>query len=207
LIATVAAWITSTISTLGYGGIVVLMAIESACIPLPSEIIMPFAGYLASIGRFSLWGVALAGAIGCNLGSLIAYWVGAWGGRRFIDRWGRYVLLTHDDIVIAERFFARFGSAAIFVGRLLPMVRTFIALPAGIARMPQALFHLLTFAGSFIWCYLLAYIGAQLGQRWDSDPRLRDVLHQFDIVVVLLALAAIGVFLWHKLGRSARARS
>jgi membrane protein DedA with SNARE-associated domain len=206
LIATVAAWITSTISTLGYGGIVVLMTIESACLPLPSEIIMPFAGYLASIGRFSLVGVAFAGAIGCNLGSLVAYWVGATGGRRFIDRWGRYVLLTHDDIVIAERFFARFGSAAIFIGRLLPMVRTFIALPAGIARMAQVPFHLLTFIGSFIWCYALAYIGARLGQRWDSDPRLRDLFHQFDVVVVLVALAVIGFFVWHKLGRSARAR-
>ncbi len=201
MIALLAAWITAVISAGGYGGVAVLMAVESACVPLPSEVIMPFAGYLVSAGRFSLWAVALAGAIGCNLGSTVAYWIGATGGRRFVDRFGGWVLLDHHDLDQAERFFARFGTPAVLIGRLLPVVRTFIALPAGMARMRQAPFQLYTFLGSFVWCYALAFVGEQLGRRWDSDPRLRAVMHQFDLVVVLAVLAAAGWFVWHKLRR------
>lgn len=201
MIELLAAWITAAISAGGYGGVAALMAIESACIPLPSELIMPFAGYLTSVGRFSLWGVALAGAIGCNIGSTIAYWIGATGGRRFVDRYGRWILFDHGDLDQAERFFARFGTPAVLIGRLLPVVRTFIALPAGMARMRQAPFQIYTFVGSFIWCYALAYVGEQLGRRWDSDPRLRAVMHQFHLVVAVVVLAAVALFLWHKLGR------
>lgn len=201
MIATLATWITATISTGGYAGVAALMALESACIPLPSEIIMPFAGYLASTGRFSLWGVALAGAVGCNIGSTAAYWVGSSGGRRFVDRWGRWVLLERDDLERAERFFARFGPPAVLVGRLLPVVRTFIALPAGMARMRLMPFQLYTFAGSFVWCYVLAYIGEELGKRWDSDPRLQALMHRFHLIVLAGVLAAIGWFAWHKLRR------
>jgi len=201
LIGLLAAWITAAISAGGYGGVAALMAIESACIPLPSELIMPFAGYLTSVGRFSLWGVALAGAIGCNIGSTLAYWIGATGGRRFVDRYGRWILLDHGDLDQAERFFARFGTPAVLIGRLLPVVRTFIALPAGMARMRQAPFQIYTFVGSFIWCYALAYVGEQLGRRWDGDPRLRAVMHQFHLVVAVVLLAAAALFLWHKLGR------
>ncbi|TLU73591.1 DedA family protein [Lichenicoccus roseus] len=180
------------------------MALESACIPLPSEVIMPFAGYLTSTGRFSLLGVALAGAIGCNIGSTVAYWIGATGGRRFVDRYGGWVLLDHHDLDVAERFFARFGTPAVLIGRVLPVVRTFIALPAGMARMRQLPFQLYTFVGSFVWCYALAKVGDQLGRRWDSDPRLRAVMHQFQLVVLVVLLAAIGLFLWHKLRRRRR---
>ncbi len=201
MIGLLAAWITAAISAGGYGGVAALMAIESACIPLPSELIMPFAGYLTSVGRFSLWGVALAGAIGCNIGSTLAYWIGATGGRRFVDRYGRWILLDHGDLDQAERFFARFGTPAVLIGRLLPVVRTFIALPAGMARMRQAPFQIYTFVGSFIWCYALAYVGEQLGRRWDGDPRLRAVMHQFHLVVAVVLLAAAALFLWHKLGR------
>ena len=201
MIELLAAWITAAISAGGYAGVAALMAIESACIPLPSELIMPFAGYLTSVGRFSLLGVALAGAIGCNLGSTIAYWIGATGGRRFVDRYGRWILLDHGDLDRAERFFARFGTPAVLIGRLLPVVRTFIALPAGMARMRQAPFQIYTFVGSFIWCYALAYVGEQLGRRWETDPRLRAVMHQFHLVVAVVVLAAVALFLWHKLGR------
>ena len=162
---------------------------------------MPFAGYLASTGRFTLWGVALAGAIGCNIGSTAAYWVGAAGGRLVVDRWGRWVLLDRDDLERAERFFARFGALAMLIGRLLPVVRTFLALPAGMAHMRQVPFQLYTFVGSFVWCYALAYFGFRLGQRWDSDPWLRGVMHQFDLIVITVILAAIGWFVWHKLRR------
>ena len=201
MIETLATWIATAISASGYAGVAALMALESACIPLPSEVIMPFAGYLASTGRFTLWGVALAGAIGCNIGSTAAYWVGAAGGRRFVDRWGRWVLLDRDDLERAERFFARFGALAMLIGRLLPVVRTFLALPAGMAHMRQVPFQLYTFVGSFVWCYALAYFGFRLGQRWDSDPWLRGVMHQFDLVVITVTLAAIVWFVWHKLRR------
>ena len=193
------------ISAGGYGGIALLMALESACIPLPSEVIMPFAGYLTSTGRFSLLAVALAGAVGCNVGSTIAYWIGATGGRSFVDRYGGWVLLDHHDLDQAERFFGRFGTVAVLIGRLLPVVRTFIALPAGMARMRQAPFQLYTFVGSFVWCYVLAYVGEQLGRRWDSDPRLRALMHQFQLVVLMVLLAAAGLFVWHKLHRRRRA--
>ncbi len=196
MLAILAAWITAAISAGGYAGIALLMALESACLPLPSEIIMPFAGYLASTGRFSLALTALAGAIGCNLGSAVAYWVGSRGGRPWIERWGPRLLIQPRDLARADRFFARFGPVAVLVARLLPVVRTFIALPAGIVRMRLLPFHLYTFAGSFVWCYALAAIGFQLGERWDSDPRLRGVLHQFDFAIVLLGAAAVAWFVW-----------
>jgi membrane protein DedA with SNARE-associated domain len=196
------AWIVSVISAGGYAGILALMAIESACIPLPSELIMPFAGYLVSTGQLSLIGVAVAGAIGCNIGSTIAYAIGAWAGRPAIERWGRFVLLTGEDIDRAQRFFERFGSIAVFAGRLLPVVRTFIALPAGFAHMSMWKFQLYTFAGSLIWCLALAWLGQQLGIQWDTNPSVKAAFHNADIVVVVLLVLAIGWFVWHRLRRS-----
>jgi len=180
------------ISAGGYAGIVVLMALESACLPLPSEIIMPFAGYLVSTGRFSLVLAATAGALGCNVGSAIAYWVGARGGRPLAERWGRFVLIDRTELDRVDRFFARFGGTAVFVGRLLPGIRTFIALPAGIARMQLVPFHIYTFVGSWPWCFGLAYVGLVLGERWNSDPTLRNAMRASEVVLagVLLCLAA-----------------
>jgi membrane protein DedA with SNARE-associated domain len=196
IIAPLAAFIIWTISSLGYAGIVVLMAIESACIPLPSEIIMPFSGYLVATGRFELVWVATAGALGCNLGSTVAYWVGSYGGRRFIEKWGAYILMSRRDLELADRFFARYGSATVFISRLLPVIRTFIALPAGIARMPQAKFQIYTFLGSWPWCFALAYIGMKLGEHWESDPTLRDFLHRFDAVIVGAIALGFGWYVW-----------
>jgi membrane protein DedA with SNARE-associated domain len=196
IIAPLAAFIIWTISSLGYGGIVVLMAIESACIPLPSEIIMPFSGYLVSTGRFELVWVATAGALGCNLGSTIAYWVGSYGGRRFIEKYGAYILMSRRDLELADRFFHRYGSATVFISRLLPVIRTFIALPAGIARMPQAKFQIYTFLGSWPWCFALAYIGMKLGEHWESDPTLRDFLHRFDALIVGTVVLGFAWYVW-----------
>ena len=140
--------ITRIIAATGYAGVLLLMAIESACIPLPSEVVMPFAGSLVAGGRFSLVGLATAGALGCYLGSTVAYLVGVRAGRPAVERFGRCVLLTADDLEWSARFFARYGGGAVFVARLLPVVRTFIALPAGMARMPAIRFQLYTFAGS-----------------------------------------------------------
>jgi membrane protein DedA with SNARE-associated domain len=191
LLAWLATVIVAVISATGLLGIALLMAVESACIPLPSEIIMPFAGYLVSTGRFSLFLVATAGALGCNLGSTVAYVVGYRGGRPLIERWGSYILMNHKDLERAESFFARFGSLAVFIARLLPVVRTFIALPAGIARMPQLKFQIYTFLGSWPWCFALAWIGYRLGQAWESDPRLHSVMHRLDLVVVLTVVLAV----------------
>lgn len=188
LIAAVGSFIINTISALGYAGVVILMALESAGIPLPSEIIMPFSGYLALTGRFTLFGAALAGAVGCLVGSLGAYWVSAAGGRRLLERYGRYVLISQHDLAMADRWFARWGGAAVFVGRLLPVVRTYISFPAGIARVGLWRFSLYTFIGSLIWTYLLAWIGLRLGERWAS---IRRAFEGFEVLIVLVLLAGI----------------
>ena len=187
-------WITAVISHGGYVGVALLMAIESACVLLPSEVILPFAGYLVHTGRFQLFWVATAGAVGCNLGSAVAYGVGAWGGRPALERYGRYILLNEHDLERATQFFLRFGAITVFLGRLLPVIRTFIALPAGIARMPQGRFHLYTFLGSWPWCFALAYLGMRLGQAWDTDPRLKHALHRLDAVIFIACLAAAAWF-------------
>ena len=186
--------IISVISKMGYSGIVLLMGIESACIPLPSEVIMPFSGYLVSTGRFNLIWVAVAGAAGCNLGSLVAYAVGAWGGRPLAEKYGRWILDSRHDLEMADRFFARYGDWAVFLARLLPVVRTFIALPAGIARMNFLRFNIYTFLGSFPWCLGLAYVGYKLGPRW---PILREYFHRFDLVIGVIVVAAAAWFIFN----------
>ncbi len=196
ILAVLASFIIATISASGYAGIAFLMAIESACIPLPSEIIMPFSGYLVHTGQLKLFWVATAGAIGCNLGSVIAYWIGAIGGRPFIGKYGRFVLLNQHDLDRAEHFFQRYGGITVFIGRLLPIVRTFIALPAGIAKMPRLRFHLYTFLGSWPWCYALAYVGMKLGQAWETDPRFKETYHRYHIAMELIILAGVIWFVW-----------
>ncbi len=199
LIGHLADWITSFIGSAGYFGVALLMAIESACIPLPSEIIMPFAGYMVWAGWLNLWWVATAGAIGCNLGSIPAYAAGKYGGRAFILKYGRFVLMTADELDRAEHFFARFGGGAVLIGRLLPLIRSFIAFPAGMARMNQFRFHVYTFIGSWPWCFALALIGKHLGAAWDSDPRLRNAFHSMDAVIMVAIVVAVGLFLWQRM--------
>jgi membrane protein DedA with SNARE-associated domain len=196
IISAIAGFITHFIQATHYAGVAILMAIESACIPLPSEIIMPFAGYVLGTTTGKLLLVATAGAIGCNLGSIPPYWVGAWGGRPAVERFGRYILLNTHDLDRAEKFFASYGGGAVLIGRLLPVVRTFIALPAGIAKMPQLRFHLYTFLGSWPWCYALAFVGMKLGDRWDSDPRFKEIFHRFHLAVELVLVAGVIWFVW-----------
>lgn len=197
----VSTWIIHVISIAGYGGVALLMAIESACIPLPSEVIMPFAGALtvASVAAtharepLNLWAVAVAGAIGCNLGSVVAYFVGAWLGRPFLEktRWVRFFVTPH-ELERVDRWFDSRGPIVVFVARLLPVVRTFIALPAGIARMRQAKFHVYTFVGSLPWCLMLAYVGRWAGANW-QEAGLGKWLHRLDFVIVL---AIVGGAVW-----------
>jgi membrane protein DedA with SNARE-associated domain len=204
LIASLGEFIVHFISSAGYAGVMLLMAIESACIPLPSEVIMTFSGALtiASIAAryhhapLTLLWVATWGAIGCNVGSVLAYEAGRYGGRRFINRWGRLILLNAHDLDRAEHFFKRFGDITVLVARLLPVVRTFIALPAGIAKMPRLRFHIYTFVGSWPWCFVLAYVGMRLGERWETDPRLKVWFHRFDALIIVGLFAAIAWFVW-----------
>jgi membrane protein DedA with SNARE-associated domain len=198
ILAALSAFIISVISSMGYSGIVLLMAIESACIPLPSEVIMPFSGYLVSQGRFNLWWVATAGAIGCNLGSVVAYELGYFGGRPLVERFGRWIWISRHELELADRFFGRYGNLAVFISRLLPVIRTFIALPAGVARMPRIPFHIYTFLGSWPWCLGLAYVGQVLGEQWDKDPRLKEWFHRLDAVIAVVLLAGIIWFVWSR---------
>ena len=186
IIEMLALWIQGVISSVGYIGVAGLMAIESACIPLPSEVIMPFAGSLIPSGRFTLFGAGLAGAVGCVIGSIPAYYAGALGGRPLILRYGRYILLSHEHLNWADKFFAKSGDIAVFIARLLPVVRTFIAFPAGVAKMPMGRFIVYTFAGSLPWCIGLAWIGMKLGEHIDE---LKPWFHRFDAVIVAVGLA------------------
>jgi membrane protein DedA with SNARE-associated domain len=191
IIEIVSGFIIATISALGYSGVVLLMAIESACIPLPSEIIMPFSGYLVSTGELNLWGVSIAGAVGCVLGSLVAYWVGMYGGRPLIEKYGRYILLSRHDLDIADRWFEKRGEIIVFVSRLLPAIRTFIAFPAGVARMNLTKFIIYTFAGSLPWCLGLAYVGQKLGEQWNKDDTLKTWFHRFDFVIGIIGVVLV----------------
>jgi len=169
------------------------MAIESACIPLPSEIIMPFSGYLVWKGEMSLILVTLAGAVGNVIGSWAAYGMGVYGGRPFIERYGRYVLLSKGELERSELWFAKYGDAAIFFSRLLPVIRTFISLPAGIAKMNLTRFTLYTFVGSIPWCFGLAYIGVTFGEHWDI---LGPYFQKFSFLIGIGLAALVAFFVW-----------
>jgi len=179
-----------------YTLVFLLMAVQSACIPIPSEVIMPFAGAQLAHSQMDLIWLATLAALASNLGSIPAYWVGAWGGRPMVERYGRYLLLSHRDLALADRFFERFGSVAVLIGRMLPIVRTFIAFPAGVAKMNQLRFHIYTFIGSWPWCYALAYIGMKLGDKWQTDPRFKEVFHRFHVGVELVIVAGFVWFVW-----------
>lgn len=185
------------ISSLGYGGVILLMAIESANIPLPSEIIMPFSGFLVAQGAFNLWLVGLAGAVGCVVGSIFSYGLGAWGGRPLVEKYGKYIFVSHHDLDLTDRWFQKHGEVTVFVGRLLPVVRTFISFPAGIAKMNFGRFVIYSFLGSFPWTLALAYIGQKMGENWE---KIRVYFHGFDWVILILIV--LGIVWW--IGRHIR---
>jgi membrane protein DedA with SNARE-associated domain len=166
-----------------YAVVFVLMAVQSACIPIPSEVIMPFAGAALAHGQLDLILLATLASLASNLGSIPAYWVGAKGGRPMVERYGSWLLLSRRDLDRVDHFFAHYGSIAVLAGRMLPIIRTFIAFPAGVAKMNQVRFHIYTFVGSWPWCYALAYIGMRLGDAWDTDPRFKEIFHRFHLGV------------------------
>lgn len=194
----------------GYIGVLLAMAIESAMVPLPSELILPYAGFLVSDtsqiepltrGPWSFWIVAIVATIGNTLGSLIAYAIGAYGGRPFLERYGRYLLIRPHEIELADRFFEKYGNATVFIGRLLPIVRTFISFPAGVARMPIGPFIIYSTAGAFIWSILLVYAGTVLGAHWVD---IRHALQPFDLGIAVGVVAAVLGFIWWRLGMPGR---
>jgi membrane protein DedA with SNARE-associated domain len=199
-------FLTNLYDAVGYVGVMVAMAIESAMIPLPSELILPFAGFQVSNpvaiekltnSPWNFWIVVIAATIGNTIGSLIAYAIGAWGGRPFLERYGKYLLIRHHEIELAEHFFQRYGSATAFFSRLLPVVRTFISFPAGVARMDLRKFIIYSTAGAFIWSAVLVQLGVMLGQNW---TQIREALQPFDLLIAVVVFVLIGLFIWWRIG-------
>ncbi|RJO60761.1 DedA family protein [candidate division WS5 bacterium] len=178
----------SMIESIGYFGVFLAMAIESACVPLPSEIIMPFAGYLVYKGEFNFWLVAAVGALGNLAGSLAAYYIGRWGGLPLVEKYGKYFLISHHDIVLAHRWFEKHGKSTVFFTRMMPVVRTFISLPAGVSEMNVKTFSLYTFLGALPWSIALTYIGMKLGENWNT---LGDYFHKADLAIGLVLVIGL----------------
>ncbi|RDV84072.1 DedA family protein [Ammonifex thiophilus] len=183
------------LSLTGYWGIAVGMAIESCNIPLPSEIILPFGGFLAYQGKITFWEAVLAGTLGGTVGSVISYYLGLKGGRPFLERYGHYLWISPRELAVAEAWFARYGEATVFFTRLLPVIRTFISFPAGIARMNLMRFIIYTFLGSLPWSMILTYLGFRLGEHWEE---VKVWLHKYDVAVLVLAVLALGWYWGHK---------
>jgi membrane protein DedA with SNARE-associated domain len=203
-------FLNSLYGAVGYLGVMVAMAIESAMIPLPSELILPYAGFLVSDpsqiepltgGTWNFWIVVVAATIGNTLGSLIAYAIGAYGGRPFLERYGRYLLIRPHEIELADGFFAKHGAATVFIGRLLPIVRTFISFPAGVARMPLGKFVVYSTGGAFLWSMLLVYAGTVLGANW---VQIRETLQPFDLAIAVAVVLLVVGFIWWRLGMPGR---
>ena len=194
----------------GYASVVLLMAVQLACIPIPSEVILPLAGValVHTLGmtqmqvQMQLVLLATVASLASNLGSIPAYWVGARGGRPMVERYGRWLLLSQRDLDRVDHFFAHYGSITVLVGRMLPIIRTFIAFPAGVAKMNQVRFHIYTFVGSWPWCYALAYVGVRLGVSWNSNPQFKETFHRFHLGVEgVLAVGVVWFLVSHWKGR------
>lgn len=200
MLETVFMWVVNLLAPLGYWGIALGMALESACIPLPSEIVLPFGGFLAASGKITFTEAVLAGQLGGLFGSIVAYMVGKYGGRGLLERYGKYVLISKHEMDVADRWFAEKGELTVSFSRLLPGVRTFISLPAGVAGMNFGRFLFYSFLGMLPWSILFTYGGYVLGENWHM---VREYLHKFDLVIIVALVAAVGWFIWYKLRRKA----
>lgn len=188
--------IIKTIGAFGYFGVALLMGLESAAIPIPSEVIMPFAGFLASQGRMTLLGAALAGAVGSVVGSWAIYELARYGGRPLLEKYGKYIFIHKSHLESTDRFFQRYGLWATFIGRMLPVFRTYISIPAGIAGINLKKFLMLCFIGSFIWSYLFALLGMKLGEHWD---KIKDYMHYISIGILIVVIVLIARWFWKNL--------
>lgn len=193
ILAGLVAWIEGVISAMGPAGIALLMAIESCNIPLPSEAVLPFAGFLVSKGVLNFHMAAIAGAVGCVLGSIPSYYFGYFGGRKFFEKYGKYLLVSKKDLDEADKWVDKYGDWAFFLCRMLPVIRTFISLPAGILKARKRTFFTLTFLGSLIWSYVLVYVGLKLGEHLD---RLKSIWHKFDAVIIVACVILGGIYIW-----------
>lgn len=191
-------FVTYLISSFGYAGVFFAMALESALIPLPSEIILPFTGYMVYRGDFDLWTATIAATSGNLFGAMVAYYIGVWGGRPFVERYGKYFLINERELAWTDRLFAKHGEVTVLIGRMLPIVRTFISLPAGIARMNPFKMGLYTVLGALPWCFMLIVVGKKLGENWNS---LKPYFHRFDTVIAVLIILGLAYWLWHRLRR------
>lgn len=194
ILAPIIAFIESIVSALGPFGVALLMAIESCNIPLPSEAILPFAGYLVSKGEFSIHEAAIFGAVGCILGSIPSYYIGYFGGRPFIEKYGKWFFVSKKDLEMADKWQEKYGNFSFFICRMLPVVRTFISLPAGILKANIWKFTLYTFLGSLIWSYPLVYVGIKLGEHTEI---IKHYLHEFDAVVIIACIVLFALYLKH----------
>jgi membrane protein DedA with SNARE-associated domain len=198
--------VTEIFQTIGWGGVWGIMGLESANIPIPSEVTMPLAGWLlvqaqGGTAWESIWLGGLIGALGCTTGSLLSYWLGAWGGRPLLERYGKYLMINQHDLEVADKWFDRWGDATAFFSRLLPIVRTFISFPAGVSRTKLLPFTIYTFVGSFLWCGALAYGGFYFGSRWEE---LRAFMRPFDIPIAIILVAGLVFYLYHHIRRGVR---
>lgn len=191
IISVLAIWATQVISWLGYPGLTLAMALESMIVPLPSELVMPFAGFLVAQGKFNFYLVILFSVLGSIIGSFISYYMGYYGGNRLVLKWGKYLLLDEDDLKKTEKWFSRRGELTILIGRFIPVVRHLISIPAGIGKMDLKKFAIYTAIGAGIWNTILAWVGLILGKNWDS---LRKYSEKFSIIVAILLLAAFAYF-------------
>ena len=192
---TLSAFVIAVIEQLGYGGVFIGMTLESTGLPLPSEIIMAFAGYVVWEGQLTLLGITLAGTLGCLTGSLVAYGIGAYGGRPLLERYGKYVLIRKNELDRGEQWFAKHGESAVFISRLLPVVRTYISFPAGIVRMDLRKFSVYTFLGSLPFCFAFAYAGVALGPHWHSITRLS---RYFNVAVIVGLAVLVGYLIYRR---------
>ena len=186
-------WIRDGVAAWGYVGIALMMAIESANVPLPSEAIMPTAGILVQQGKMDFHLAALAGAVGCLIGSIPSYFLGLYGGRPFVEKYGKWFLISKKDLEMADKWVDRWGDWAFFICRMLPVVRTFISFPAGVLKAHFGIFCLFTFIGSWIWCYFLTWVGIKFGENMEVFV---DLWHKFDVAIVLVGLAGFGYYLY-----------
>ena len=203
----------SLYGAVGYLGVAVAMAIESAMVPLPSELVLPFAGFMVSDpaqiepltkGPWNFWIAVIAATAGNTVGSIVGYAIGAYGGRPFLQRWGKYLLIREHEIELADHFFAKYGAQTAFFSRMLPVVRTFISFPAGVARMPLGKFILYSTLGAFPWSVALIFAGMQLGANWEN---LRHALQPFDMAIAAAVVLGVVAFLWWRLGMPGRPKA
>ena len=188
--------IIAVIGFTGYMGIFTLMFLESCGVPIPSEIIMPFSGFLVASGKLSFWLIVIAGTLGNLVGSLLAYWIGIRGGRPLIEKYGKYILISKHDLNLADKWFKKYGELTVFFGRFLPIIRTYISFPAGISKMNIKKFSIYTALGAFPWCVLFAWLGVKMGNNWEL---IREKLHKFDLLIGTIIILAIILYIWRHL--------